>query len=452
MRSPFAPPLRPLFAALLLACALFPAREAAAAWPNDFTQGATIGGWSTSVSDKIVICPDTQGGFWAGSITVIYSTGYYEIRHLSATGALLASVFSPASGYSKSGLQLVPDGSNGVIAVWTENANILARRYNSTGGLPWGATPVNVCNHAATQISPAAVLDSFGNMMVFWTDYRNGDADIYMQAIEVNSGAAQAAANGVPVSAVAGSAQYSPRACSDGVFGAYVVWQDARNLATTGVDFYATRVDYTGGLYWAATPMGNAAGNASNVQLIGNATSLQVVWEEDRGLGTGADIYFQRIPTSLASAQFGTGLVVCNATGAQSRPAIVADGQGGAIVVWDDARTSASTGTDIYSQRVGAGGLMQWTANGMSICTAPDAQTDAQVVSDQAGGAVVSWTDNRTGFNETVCPCASGTCRRALRCCSRTAPAVRSWPSATTARSSSRATEACSPSTSTASA
>jgi hypothetical protein len=468
MRSPFALSLRHLLAALLLACSLSTARDAAAAWPNDVTQGVTIGGWSGSANDKVVICPDNQGGFWAGSISTYFSLGYYEIRHVSATGATLAVIFSPASGYSKSELQLVPDGSNGVIAVWAENGNILSRRYNSTGGLPWGAAPVSLCSHAATQNSPTAALDSSGNILVFWADYRSGDADIYMQAINISSGAALVVTNGVAVVAVAGSAQYSPRACSDGNLGAYLVWQDMRNSATTGIDLYATRVDYSGSLYWAAAPLGNVAGNPSNARLIGNPTSLQVVWEEDRGAGTGSDIYFQRIPTSTASAQFGTGLLVCNAAAAQNRPAIIADGQGGAIIVWDDAqpvlrpaRTSTRNASAREASRSGrpTGSRSArrrtprpmrrsfrirraaWSFRGRT--TAPGTPTSTRVACSRPA---------RSPGPRTACRSVSETCHRASPLCSPTAAVGPSSHSVTIARSSLRATGAFSPSTSTASA
>src|SRR6187551_1414534 len=45
---------------------------------------------------------------------------------------------------------------------------------------------------------------------------------------------------------------------------------------------------------------------------------------------------------------------ICTATGAQTTPAIISDGAGGAIVAWADAR---SGNRDIYVQRISADGV-----------------------------------------------------------------------------------------------
>ena len=77
---------------------------------------------------------------------------------------------------------------------------------------------------------------------------------------------------------------------------------------------------------------------------------------------------------------------------------IVSDGAGGAIVTWLDLRNG--THMDIYSQRVDASGVVQWTADGVALCTASDSQADHAIVSDGAGGAIVVWRDRRSGWDE----------------------------------------------------
>ncbi len=54
-------------------------------------------------------------------------------------------------------------------------------------------------------------------------------------------------------------------------------------------------------------------------------------------------------------------------------PTIVSDGAGGAIVTWKDHRSGTSY--DIYAQRISAGGTVQWTANGVALCTATGDQS-----------------------------------------------------------------------------
>ena len=55
------------------------------------------------------------------------------------------------------------------------------------------------------------------------------------------------------------------------------------------------------------------------------------------------------------------------ATGNQSLPQIISDGAGGAIVTWKDSR---SGNNDIYAQRVNASGSVEWTTDGVALCTA----------------------------------------------------------------------------------
>jgi hypothetical protein len=65
--------------------------------------------------------------------------------------------------------------------------------------------------------------------------------------------------------------------------------------------------------------------------------------------------------------------------------------------VWQDARTSATTGDDIYGQRVNASGIM-WTANGVQITNGGGTNTTQSVplvTMINATEAVVTWRDSR---------------------------------------------------------
>jgi hypothetical protein len=90
------------------------------------------------------------------------------------------------------------------------------------------------------------------------------------------------------------------------------------------------------------------------------------------------------------------GVALCTATDIQGAPTIVSDGVGGAIVTWQDRR--AGTGEDdIYAQRMNASGAVQWTADGVPICIGVDLQTFPIIASDGGGGAIVTWRDRRNG-------------------------------------------------------
>src|SRR5262249_47579399 len=90
-----------------------------------------------------------------------------------------------------------------------------------------------------------------------------------------------------------------------------------------------------------------------------------------------------------------SGIPLCAASGDQLEPAITTDGRGGAIVTWTDYRNGAAS--DIYAGRVNKFGDMPWGGNGIQVCGAAGQQNVPAVVSDGAGGAIVTWEDNRSG-------------------------------------------------------
>jgi len=86
------------------------------------------------------------------------------------------------------------------------------------------------------------------------------------------------------------------------------------------------------------------------------------------------------------------GVPVCTAPYVQEDPAIVSDGAGGAIIVWSHINTQR----DIFAQRLDGDGIALWTVNGVAVCAASGEQLDPAIASDGAGGAIIVWEDNRS--------------------------------------------------------
>ncbi len=97
------------------------------------------------------------------------------------------------------------------------------------------------------------------------------------------------------------------------------------------------------------------------------------------------------------------GVPVADAVGFKLRPSAVTDGAGGIIVVWVDGRntpycTAGFMGEcDLYAQRLSAQGQRLWGVDGVAVSTAPANQgvTGIAVAPDGAGGAFVAWEDAR---------------------------------------------------------
>ena len=85
---------------------------------------------------------------------------------------------------------------------------------------------------------------------------------------------------------------------------------------------------------------------------------------------------------------------LCTASGDQTTPTIVSDEAGGVIVTWADNR---SGNREIYAQRISADGVLQWTADGVALCTASGDQANPVITRDGSGGAIVTWHDIRGG-------------------------------------------------------
>jgi hypothetical protein len=91
-----------------------------------------------------------------------------------------------------------------------------------------------------------------------------------------------------------------------------------------------------------------------------------------------------------------TNLTVCNAAGDQKNPTLLPDGAGGAFITWWDNR---SGDPDVHLQRVDFAGVPKWTANGIALTNAPGAQFAPGLVTDGAGGCIVAWADSSLGAN-----------------------------------------------------
>ncbi len=83
------------------------------------------------------------------------------------------------------------------------------------------------------------------------------------------------------------------------------------------------------------------------------------------------------------------GVPVCTVGGNQSEPSIVPDGAGGAIIVWSDERTGAY----VFAQRLNSAGVPQWTAGGVLVSNPGLAASSPVAVADGFGGAIVAYSE-----------------------------------------------------------
>lgn len=260
---------------------------------------------------------------------------------------------------------------------------------------------VPITNQAATTDAANywAASDGVGGSFAVWEDDRNdpgGQTGIFCQRMQ-SFGVAKFVANGIQISDIAGSNQKRPWVSAGTNSTALIVWEDERNSGTTLDDIYAKSIDSSGTTLWGGANgivVCSAVNDQERPQIVSDGAGGAIIVWRDRRMG-GRDIYAQRI-NSLGVVQWSAnGVVICDALGTQSNFSTIEDGLGGAIIVWEDDRNST---TDIFAQKIDSSGVVQWAANGLSVCTnSANDQLAPVLVTDDAGGAIIAWEDKRLG-------------------------------------------------------
>ena len=255
---------------------------------------------------------------------------------------------------------------------------------------PWvKKNPENVAVSVASnsQRNPGLAPDGMGGAVIVWEDNRAGTGGrIYAQRID-NQGLPRWRANGVPIDSTSTATQRNPKVVNDDNGGARVVWEDARNDES---DLYVGNIS-PNGVAHSAGPIVQVSNAQRNPQVISDGSII--VWEDARN--GNFDVYAQR----LSNPQWTTnGRAVSQAAGDQKNPQGISDGAGGAIIVWEDTRNGHA---DIYAQRINASGAPMWRVDGViqdvAVSQAANDQTRPQLVGDGTGGAIIVWQDGRTG-------------------------------------------------------
>ena len=199
--------------------------------------------------------------------------------------------------------------------------------------------------------------------------------------------------NGIPVCAAPGT-QDQNEIYPNGDDGALIIWRDWRNYPP--YEYFAQRLDIEGRCQWPV--------DGKRISPQGIYWNLPVfASDSDGGLFVAHrshdlwDIrtFFQKIDRDGVAQWPDSGIIV-HPKLRMNQQALVSDGAGGMIVVWSDYRTGSY---DVYAQRVDMHGTLLWGESGMPVCLAPGEQFAARIATDGAGGAFLTWWDQRDENN-----------------------------------------------------
>ena len=193
--------------------------------------------------------------------------------------------------------------------------------------------------------------------------------------------------------------QTDPSIISDDSGGAIIVWTDYRGGNS---DIYAQRIDSSGIVRWTAdgVAISAAANDQSYPTIVNDGSGGAIITWQVNSSSNDYNIYVQRINANGTVQWTVNGVAICTAGHHQQDPKIISDGSGGDIITWEDQRSG--TNYDIYAQRIDISGLVQWAGDGVAISTATYDQIFPTLVGDSNGGAIITWQDYRVAYPDSV--------------------------------------------------
>jgi hypothetical protein len=375
---------------------------ARAQWPGP-TLGLPVCTAAGTQAYQMAISDGAGGMFVAWSDTRFVLSDIY-VQHVSASGAVLwhaDGILGCGAANRQSQPVLASDGEGGIVIAWRDYRNeadgdIYAQRINAAGTLLWDFNGVPVCTVVGQQVNPVITANSTGggpaSVVIAWEDGR-GAPRIFAQRLSA-TGAALWDAGGKPVSS-SFAAQFEPVIVTGGAFGTIVAWSEQ---GAADYDIYAQHLGNEGQPLWdpAGTPICTAPGDQFHpVAVSDSASGAWFAWVDDRATSLG--VYAQRVTLPGFAVLPDGGAPVCSYDADQFAPAAVADGRGGLLVAWTDARVRS----DIYAQRLAPSGTRMWSPTGEVVCNEPGSHAFPSIAADGRGGGIVVWEDDRTGTGTT---------------------------------------------------
>ena len=319
-------------------------------------------------------------------LCLFISTSLMSQTQWDSQGALFATA---AGGQIQ--LNSISDDNGGTFLVWRDEASsdydILAQWIDARGNKRWGNDGILVCQNAGDQTFPVLASDGNGGIVIAWWDESGNEGNIYAQRINQN-GQAQWNASGLAICTATGD-QRLPQIISN-ANKSIIVWIDKRD---NNNNLYGQCVDNEGIIQWPSNGLAIATGSQPSHELIsdGNGGAYIVYRDERNG---NFDIYAQRINSSGVAQWMANGLPLVTEIHNQLTPKAALTTNEDLIVVWQDERGSYD---NIYAQKISSDGIVSWTTDGIAVASTEDNQTNATICSDDAGGVIIAWWDQRNG-------------------------------------------------------
>jgi len=301
-------------------------------------------------------------------------------------------------------LHIVSDGSGGAVVAWLAGTSSEQQTYatyvvrvDAEGDILW-KKEVRAVDHMISDGAGGAIIA---------TDYSYDERTLFVIKID-SEGSFPWGEGGVSFSRE-GYQDNTLQLAGDGSGGAIVVWQALQTEPGKRVtQAFAHKIDAEGSLSWGqegillyTTP---EEVRAEELRVTSDGSGgVIVVWVQvPEGIIEGGspqavlnDMYAQRVDVSgnILWQPNGVPLGITKGGGVcPSNALVVSDGAGGAIVIWEDLRKGLMS---LYAQKIDADGNIKWQPGGEEVCYI---KTNASfwprmAVSDGSGGAIVTYSN-----------------------------------------------------------
>jgi poly(beta-D-mannuronate) lyase len=358
------------------------------------------GVYSKGTVVTLTATPDTGYQFsgWDGDLSGSENpTTILMDAHKSITATFIAGTDFQVNDDQSSADQDSPsisvDSNGNFVITWIDwrgvDTDIYAQRYSSDGS-PIGANfKVNDDPGSAEQWSPCISSDGSGNFVILWLDERHGNADIYAQRY---SGDGSKVGTNFKLNDEQSSARQRTAFISTDSNGNFVsAWQDERNGLP---DIYAQRYSSDGSPIGANFKVNDDPGSAEQwspcISSDGSGNFV-ITWSDWRGVDT--DIYAQRYSSdgSAIGANFKVNDIQISAF--QWFPCISSDGSGNFVIAWQDGAPIENFSPDIYAQCYDNNGNKVGTNFNVHDDLGSGGQWGPSISVDVDGNFVITWQD-----------------------------------------------------------
>ena len=338
------------------------------------------------------VVADGSGGFYLAWRDVqsgkIYAARYDDdlnetLAPFVANGTTTGSIAGPYS------IDAYANGS--LVVVWEDydGGNYIGLCIYSPTGMPLiNTVTVNTDGGAVRHWVPSVAIDTSGAMMVVWEDYRYGNADIFMQMVNVD-GSLSGDNIGVVEAADDDSAQYLPRVAFSPRDGYAVAWIDRRDEVR---DVYLQRIVPGTGLVGGnvkISPDNNISQDWDLSMAVSSTGDLKLAWATVNA----HDLIF--LQNFVADFVLSGGPVRLNdiADGSRWGSALAVRSDDRLMTTWTDMRDGQE---DVYVQYLGSSGLSLYTTDALINDDSEGAHsTEPDLALLDAGNGVVVFTDRR---------------------------------------------------------